>query len=325
MKGVRVQRPEVTPPVVGTIVNENPGGNHWPRQEASYDVLWDNGTTSRRVALSIVNGWLRRDLPRVGEGERKLLVHEWNVARCRELERQYRGRAPAASAMPSELPVAPAGGGMEQAMERHMGGATALASASVIRQSAKALLEKRFAGTAFAVHCERHVLSASWMDGPLAGSVWKTLSDLEDGRAIRRVKTNRAMSELLVQVAIDYCLWRVCTVEAEKAQMAVRLTTQWFLEGGRDALRAHTGPASGMAMFDLVRCVTERWDDREQVFRSTRRTQGLIQEMAVMFPEGDAAAAQHMRLFRSAALGAAQKGREALTELASRHVVRERP
>jgi hypothetical protein len=319
---------EIHPGVAGTVVNQNPSSGRWPRTEESFDILWDNGTCSRRVARTILEQeWSFRPEPRLSEAECRNRWFDLLVAMSKDLTARHAGRqssrTPAALPQRLALPGFALDGGMEAVVHAHPLQTAPVPSAKLVREAAKALLEQRYPGTGFGMHCERRTLSVAWMDGPLGGSVWKVLSALVDQRAVTAVRVDRGLSEELVQSAVDYCLWRGCPDEAARDRAALRVHAQAFLDGTLELEHAESGPAAGLSFQSLVRCVLDRWDDSAQVFRSTRRTQGLVAEVAALFPN-DEEAAEHFRLFRAAVASVGQQGRDAITYAAAARPVRER-
>lgn len=315
---------DIHPGLGGTVIAEHPSAGRWPRADPTFDVLWDDGSYSRSVARAILEGsWRFRSEPRVSEAECRNLVFDYQVARARELERLHVGRRPAhAPSGEPRLPL-PAAMDMETLVHAHPL-QPATPTAKVAKDAAKALLRDRFPQTSFGVHCERRILSVAWMDGPLAGGVWKALSELVDHRCVTSVRVTRGLSEELVQAAADYCLWRVCHDDEERGRMGLRVNAQAYLDGSLDLVRTDGGPASGLSFQSLIRCVLERWDDGAQRFRNTRRTQGLLAEMAALFPD-DEVAGRHFRMFRSSVSASAQQGREAISNLAATRTMRVRP
>lgn len=305
------------------MVNENASTGHWPRTEPSYDVVWDDGTCSRRVARGILEGsWRFLAEPRRTVEECRARWFDFAIALSKQLEaRHARSRAPAAQVGP--LPVHVVAAAEHGAAVAHKE-RTPVPTARLVREAAKTLLADQFPGVEFAVHCERRVLHVTWTDGPLAGSVWKRLAALVDDRAVAAVRTDRALSETLVQAALNYCLWKVCPDTEERARLAMRASAQSYLDGGLDAVRASSGPASGLSFQNLVRCALERWDDCAQVFRNTKRTQGLVGELGALFHD-DGVAASQFRTFRAASAALSQRTRDALSQIASGHLQRERP
>ncbi|MEJ8837717.1 hypothetical protein [Ramlibacter sp. AN1133] len=314
---------DLKPGMGGTVINENASSGRWPRTDETYDILWDDGSVSRRVAKAILEeNW--RFLPEATRSrvECQNRWYDYLMALCKQRgERGALQRCTAAA--PSTLPSEPSTAGASARISDQPI-ASAVSSARAVRQAVKGLLEERYPGVQFGVHCERRVLSAAWMDGPLPGAVWKALSGMVDQKAVGTVRVDRALSEVLVQAAVDYALWQCCPDAGDRDRLALRVNAQAYLDEGLEQVRANGGPASGVPFQSLVRCVLERWDDCAGVFRQTRRTQALKSEVAALFPHGDAQAASQFRVCRGAAAGAMQRTRDTLSQFASPRAERER-
>jgi hypothetical protein len=323
MIGVRVES-DLRPGLGATVVNMNPPSGRWPRHEPTFDVLWDDGQCTRRVANSVLLGaaWRRRQEPRLSPAECTNRWYDYLVALSRDMQHRYCGQHAASSPAEPALPIAAATSSLAQAVAQ-LAQQVPVPSARAVREAAKQQLAQRFPGIQFAVHCERRALTVSWMDGPLPGTIWKLMQDQVDPRRVERIRADRALSEFFVQAAIDYVLWRARVDDSERAHLALRATPQAFMEGALQFVRLDRGPAAGMTLQDLLRVVIDRWDDCAETFRNTRRTQGLAMESRAMFPVPAAAAADFLT-FRAAVLERALRGRQALDQIAAPRAERER-
>lgn len=330
--GRRVES-DLKPGQVGTVVNENAPAGRWPRSEQSFDVLWDDGSCSRRVARSLLEGagWTLRSDARRSRSECHDLWWGWISAHARALGELHTRSKTAPQPESRPLPTGQLPGfDLPASAPASIPPAT---SAKLAREKARTALAQAFPNTAFALHCERRVLSVTWMDGPLAGAVWKVLGAQADNRSVERIRNQRTVSEPLLQAAVDYCLWHAIPDETKRAQAALRINAAAFQDNSMDGLFAQTGAAAGLSFRDLVRVVIGRWDDDAMCFRATRATVGLAAESAAMFPNGLAAAAEQFKLFRAVAASAVQRGRdavdmagrEALHSLSSARLERQRP
>jgi hypothetical protein len=331
--GRRVES-EVKPGHVGTVLNENAPAGRWPRSEQSFDVLWDDGSCSRLVARSIIEGpgWKLRPDARRARSECHEMWWQWLISRARQLGVQH-GRAPATATPPPRPMQVPLPQSFDLPLEAPAAAPPAK-SARLAREQARDVLGAAFPKTAFSLHCERRVLSVTWVDGPLPGDVWKCLQARLDHRAVERIRNDRTISEPLLQAAVDYCLWHAIPDESERARIALRVNALGYQDGSLNGLFAAGGAGSGLCYRDLVRVVIDRWDDETLTFRPTRSTTGLVGECAAMFPNGLGPAAEQFKLFRSVAASALQRsrdavdtaGREAMRSLSSgRRLERQRP
>lgn len=300
---------DLMPGLTGTVVHENKSLGRWPRAAPSYDVLWENQSCTRAVAQTLIESpaWQFLPQPRLAQSECNARWYDHQVERTRQLaaRKVAHGRpAPAAAALPPMIQHSAAtyAAGLAAAMATHSPPA-AQTTARVAAREARQLLAERMPGATFAVSCERRTLSVTWMDGPLPGNVYRTLSPLVDRRAVERIRLQRGLSEALVQAAADYCLWRGCGNDQVAAtRLRERVTPRAYLSLALESLRAESGEASGLCYQRLLRCILDRWDDELRQFVPSRSTAVLVQEVRTMFPDGDVAATGDFNTFRDAAL-----------------------
>lgn len=165
-------------------------------------------------------------------------------------------------------------------------------------------LAEQIPGVGFAVTCARSRLDVSWVDGPVEGFAWRVLADLREEGLVSELRMSRSLSPRLIQCAIDFCLDRVFD-EEPSSYARLRVTPEQYSTGGLSAVMAEPGKlGSSISYQSLLRCVLARWDDARQKFVNTARTRALVQEMALLFPDGDEEAGGR---FRRLAQGVTQR------------------
>lgn len=320
------------PGQVGTVANMNPLGPGWPRRQESYDIVWDSGECTRRVARAVLEDaslWsFRTDLPRRTEEECRAMFSRWFSTYCEQVvaQRVRPAQLRAQSCAERESSGGPSSGRSVQRGLVEMLRETGLSPTAAgdhlaaparaprqVREDARDLLASKFPAVGFALSCERRVLTVTWQDGPLPGATWMLLKDLVDGKSLQQVRVTRAVTEALAQAAVQFALWRAAPRQDQREQLALRVTASAYLDGSLDNLYVDGGPASGLCWGTLVRCVLDRWDDSAAQFRQTRRTQGLAAERAALFPAGDHEAAQHFRGIRGTVLNSMAQMRDAIS------------
>ena len=312
--GVRVSCEDL-PGLVGTIVYINSGTGMWRRDEATYDVVWDDMTCSRAVSRSTISGpgWSYLSGRRT-ENECNRIWYDYQIQRTREMQtraaqaaqaRAAQARPAVASAASSyarvvvPAPDAAAGGNAAPSMLALLATSSTpeKSTARAATAACRVALESAFPGSDFAVNCQRRILTVAWMDGPLPGSAYRVLKPLFDDKLADSVRFKRSLTEAHLQVAIDYCLWRIFSDEQSSpraAHAAICVTPDEYLSLGLSSAFAPSDTRmAGMSYQSLIRCVVDRWDDAYQRFQSTRATRGMVRQIELMFPDGHAEAVQN--------------------------------
>ena len=277
------------PGLTGTVVNVNVSSGMWGRSAPTYDVLWDDMQCSRRISQdSLESGSqvLWQILPeRRSEAECARMWHAYQIHRIAQMASQASARASAqavagVAVAPTDPPPPPRG----QSEAEHT---LVRAGAREVAAYARQMLARQIPGAQFAVRCSRQKLDVSWIDGPVEGYAWRVLATLRDKGVVEEVRVRRALSSQLVQHAIEYCFGRVFVGEPSP-YVRLRVTPQHFIDGDLSAVLCEAG--SSVTYQALLRCALERWDASRKRFVDTAHTRGLVQEMALLFPSGDAEA-----------------------------------
>lgn len=285
------------PGLEGTVVNVNVSSGMWGRAAPTFDVLWSDMQCSRRLSQASLEGGDGSQfemLPRRTDAtECARLWHAYQIHRVHQMADRAAARQREESAQtschePARGPVHHSVAGLKRGafmtptpvVSGHVG-------AREVAAQARHRLAEQIPGVGFAVTCSRSHLDVSWIDGPLEGFAWRVLADLREHGLVSELRMRRSLSAELIQRAIDYCLDRV--FKGEPTQYArLRVTPDQYSAGGLSAVMAEASElGSSMSYQSLVRCVLARWDDARHRFVNTAQTRGLIQEMALLFPDGD--------------------------------------
>ena len=288
------------PGLVGTVVNVNVSAGMWGRVAPTCDVLWNDMQCTRRVSQASLQD---------GDGGHWVLLDRWQDANtCARLWHEYQihrvhQMAERAAARQHEQPHAPnpARGLAHAHPVGHASGAPSAmpAVAPAVQRAcgrevagvARELLAKRVPGARFAVTCSRQHLDVSWIDGPVEGYAWRVLAELKDKGLVTDLRMRRTLSAGLIQRAIDFCLERVFEGrlhDAPARYARLRVTPEQYCSGALSGMLCEgSDAAGGLAYQTLLRCVLARWDDARQRFVDTAQTRGLVQEMGLLFANGD--------------------------------------
>ncbi len=283
------------PGLEGTVVNINVGSGMWGRTAPTFDVLWSDMQCSRRISQASLEGgeggqfeMLSR---RTSAVECARLWHAYQVHRVRQMAERAAARQSEESAHAAprrDLAAAPRMNPAEHMPQTHVGGRE-------IASRARHRLAEQVPGVGFAVTCARSRLDVSWVDGPVEGFPWRVLADMREQDLVSEVRTRRSLSPRLIQCAIDFCLDRVFD-GAPSSYARLRVTPEQYSAGGLSAVMAESGkPGPSISYQSLLRCVLARWDDARQKFVNTACTRALVQEMALLFPDGDEEAGGRFR------------------------------